>query len=327
MANSTHRVEVFRVEKLRKHPNADTLNILTVFDNYQAVVRISDFAIGDLACYVPPDNVMPDRPEFEFLKNKRIKAQSFRGIMSQGLVLKAPPGTKEGEDVAEILGVTHYVPPEDIGGGGETIAGPPFSGNTYDIDSWFRYGNVLPIGTPVEITEKIHGANTRVSFQDGKFWAGSREHWRREDAKGMFWHVIHKNEWLKRLCEQNPDCIIYGESFGKVQKLKYGATRGEVWFRVFDILTPIGYMNHVDKIAALTKAAEGDWVPFHVPILFVGPYTPQLIDDFMSGNSVVPGANHLREGIVIKPLEEMWNEQIGRLVLKAVSPEYLAKDK
>jgi len=51
MANSTHKVECFRVEHLEKHPNADTLSIIKVF-NYQAVVRTSDFRIGDLAVYI-----------------------------------------------------------------------------------------------------------------------------------------------------------------------------------------------------------------------------------------------------------------------------------
>src|SRR4051812_40930881 len=123
-SNSTHKVEVFRVEHLQKHPNGDFLNILRVFDNYQAVVRISDFKVGDLACYVPPDNILPDKPEYAFLKGRlRIKATRFRGIMSQGLVLPAPKGAKEGDDVAEALGISHYVPKTNTGhvGGGKGV--------------------------------------------------------------------------------------------------------------------------------------------------------------------------------------------------------------
>ena len=118
MANSTHKVEVFRVKKLIKHPNADTLNIMTVFDNYQAVVRIADFAVGDLAAYVPPDSILPNLPEYAFLKGSlRIKASKLRGIMSQGLVLKAPPNTNIGDDVAALLGIVHYVPSAQRSGG------------------------------------------------------------------------------------------------------------------------------------------------------------------------------------------------------------------
>src|ERR1044071_2498789 len=152
MANSTHKVEVFRVKEMQKHPNADLLSIMPVF-NYQAVVRTSDFHVGDLACYIPPDNVLPDKPEYEFLKGRRhIKASKLRGIMSQGLVLSAPVGAQEGDDVAELMGIVHYVPDIKNTGDGETISPPPFAGETYDVDSWFRYSHLIPDGTPVEIT-------------------------------------------------------------------------------------------------------------------------------------------------------------------------------
>lgn len=32
----------------------------------------------------------------------------------------------------------------------------------------------------------------------------------------------------------------------------------------------------------------------------------------------------IREGVVIKPIQEMWDYKLGRVILKAVSPEYLA---
>jgi hypothetical protein len=138
---------------------------------------------------------------------------------------------------------------------------------------------------------------------------------------------MYQNEWLQRLCKQNEDCIVYGETFGNVQSLKYGAVGGQYFFRVFDIMTPKGYMNHLDKIAVLKKAVVREWTDCYVPILYTGPYTPALIDQFASGPSLIPGANHVREGIVIKPLIETWDISVGRLILKAVSADYLSKDK
>ena len=168
MANSTHRVEVFRVEYLEKHPNADKLSIMRIFDAYQAVVRIEDYKIGDLACYVPPDNILPDKPEYSWLKGHfRIKATKLRGIVSQGLVLPCPSGYNVGDDVAEFLGITHYVPqpgsgshgPGGGGSQGQVIADPPAPGPNYDIDSWFSLRLSDPGGDDkVELTEeKLHG--------------------------------------------------------------------------------------------------------------------------------------------------------------------------
>ena len=327
MVNSTHKVEVFRVTHMEKHPNADTLSIMTVF-NYQAVVRTSDFHVGDLACYIPPDNVLPDEPQYEFLKGHRhIKASKLRGIMSQGLVLQAPAGAQEGDDVAEQLKIVHYVPDIKNSGDGEMIADPPFGGEKYDIDSWYRY-DLIPEGTPVEITEKLDGANTRASFQDGQLWIGSRENYRKEVTGGFFWRAMQQNPWLERLCRQNPDAVVYGELFGKVQALRYGAQGNQVFFRMFDIMTLKGYMNHATKMAALATAVGSElWEPCYAPVLYVGPFSKDLIAQYVNGPSTVPGATNEREGIVVKPLEEMWSPEIGRLILKAVSPIHMANAK
>jgi RNA ligase (TIGR02306 family) len=377
MANSTHKVEVFRVEHLEKHPNADSLSILRVFDNYQAVVRTDSLKLGDLACYVPPDNVLPDKEEYQFLKGKlRIKTTKLRGIVSQGLVLACPPGFKVGDDVAEHLGITHYVPvpgsgSKGKGGGGNqgmTCADPSEPGPKYDIDSWFRYGSLIPEGTNVEITEKIHGVNARASFQyvndetwfhlfnfgvpkprllqSGKFWMGSHNHYRYEDKETLFWRVFYANPWLGRLCKQNPGCVIYGEIFGNIQELKYGMPQGEA-FRVFDIWDGRRFLDRAEKQAAMEKAmipstqeflmnairslfvtnveplTIDDWADHYVPVLHVGPYSKALVEEYMNGKTTIGGAEHVREGIVIKPVREIWHQHIGRLVLKAVSPDYL----
>jgi len=70
-----------------------------------------------------------------------------------------------------------------------------------------------------------------------------------------------------------------------------------------------------------------DWIPAHTPVLYIGPYNAETVRKFISGRSAIPGADHIREGIVIKPLTEQWNPTIGRLVLKAVSPEYYEQTK
>jgi RNA ligase (TIGR02306 family) len=345
MSNSTHRCEVFRVEHLEKHPDADTLSLLRVFDAYQAVIRTSDFKLGDLAVYIPPDNVLPDEPQYAFLNGSlRIKACKLRGQISQGLVLPAPAGAQVGEDLAEQMKIVHYVPDLPMGGDGEFCTPPPFTGEKYDAESFFRYASLIPEGTMVEITEKLDGANTRVTFQEGQMWAGSREHYRKENQTGIFWRAVHENPWLENLARQNPNCVIYGETFGRVQDLRYGADGNRIFFRVFDILTPSGFMGVLERYAAMAKAlgvaleaitstwtrASGNfqtWHECHAPILYAGPYSKEIVQQLMDGPSTFPGAQHEREGVVIKPFDEKWTPEIGRLILKAVGPEHLGKDK
>jgi RNA ligase (TIGR02306 family) len=332
MANSTHKCEVFRVGPLEKHPDADTLSLIKIFDAYQAVVRTSDFKEGDLAVYIPPDNVLPDEPQYAFLNGSlRIKACKLRGKISQGLVIPAPEGAQVGDDLAEQLKIVHYVPELPVGGMGEAIAAPLFAGVTYDAESFFRFASVIPDGTMVEITEKLDGANTRVSFQDGKMWVGSRNLFLKEGT-GMFWRAVSENPWLVELCKQNPDCIVYGETFGPVQDLRYGAEGNTIFFRAYDILKPTGFMGVQERHeaiarAVLTTTGQTDWANYHAPIMYTGPYSKEIVQQLMDGPSTFPGAKHEREGVVIKPYQEAWSPEIGRVILKAVGPEHLGKDK
>jgi hypothetical protein len=70
---------------------------------------------------------------------------------------------------------------------------------------------------------------------------------------------------------------------------------------------------------------QENWEDYYVPILYTGPYRRDVIEQLMNGVSMIPGADHVREGIVIKPFTEIWDQHIGRLVLKAVSPDYLER--
>src|SRR5690349_21772622 len=107
---STFKVEVVPV-KLEKHPNADALSLVTVFDAYVLCVRTADWEGVTQAAYLPPDSVVPNTEEYAFLEGKtRIKAKKLRGIVSQGMLVPAPEGSSIGDDVAEALKITHYEP-------------------------------------------------------------------------------------------------------------------------------------------------------------------------------------------------------------------------
>lgn len=345
--NSTHKVEVFKISTMEKHPNADSLSIVK-FYGYDCIVRTSDFNIGDLVCYVPPDNVLPEKPEYEFLRSKkfRVKAMKLRGVTSQGLILKAPEGTNVGDDVAAILGITHYVPPEPKVGGAQFMARelrvlrrdnvPTFEGSTYDIESYFRYGReFFTEGDPIVITEKIHGANWRGTFQppleltwwkkllgrifkgyNDRIFVGSRNLWRADVAEDVYWAALRRYPALVDYLKANPGVIIYGEIFGKVQDLHYGK-ENDVDLVVFDAYLPsVGFIDPTDGQLALPAA-----IPV-VPELYRGKFTDDIVRSHISGNSVLAAKNgnpkQLREGIVIR------NLRTGRK-LKAVSPEYLER--
>ena len=99
MSNSTHRVNVVRIEEILPHPNADTLGIIYI-GGYQCVVKKDDYKAGDLAIYIQPDTIVPVMDQFKFLwadrefadgtvpeRLRRITVRRFRKEWSEGLLL------------------------------------------------------------------------------------------------------------------------------------------------------------------------------------------------------------------------------------------------
>lgn len=167
-----HTCDVVEI-KLEVHPNADSLSLVQVGD-FQCAVRTTDWADGDLAVYIPPDSVVPDTKEFEFLgKNKRIKARKLRGEWSVGLLIPAPVDAKVGDDYMEQLGVVHYEP--QIHGhfttGGDNVTPPPGFIPTYDVLNFRKYSGLFNDGEEVVVTEKIHGcvnSHALISMPNGE---------------------------------------------------------------------------------------------------------------------------------------------------------------
>lgn len=321
MEKSTHRVEVVRLGPITKHPNADSLGLTNVW-GYNLVVRLADWSEGTLGAYIPPDSIVPDTEAFAFLKGHlRIRVRRFRGILSQGLLVPAPDGAVEGDDVAEQLGVTHYEPPLPLSSGGETAPPPKGYHPVYDVDALRRFGHVFEPGELVFVTEKLHGASGRYVWADGHMHVGSKSEWKQESASNLWWRALDATPTLRAFCEVHPEFTVYGEVYGQVQDLKYGAAKGEVRFAAFDLLRGNGWLGP-EEMRALLLAAAVPCVP-----LLIGPvpFDFDMLVGLAEGPSAIPGADHVREGIVVRPQSERTHPEVGRVHLKLVSNGYLER--
>jgi hypothetical protein len=63
-----------------------------------------------------------------------------------------------------------------------------------------------------------------------------------------------------------------------------------------------------------------------VPVLYTGQFDWDVINKLIDGQTTVPGAKGIREGIVIRPVKERHVRGLGRLILKCVSNSYLEKE-
>ena len=318
--NESGKAIVCRV-KLEPHAESDHLAIVRD-GGRQVVVRRDEWKDGDLGVLVPVDSMVHSRaPEFSWLAGGeewvRIRPRMLRGQWSEGVLVPAPPCVFEGEDVTHLLKIKRYAPPMPSG---NSVGGPSVAVPVYDVESFNKFGHLITEGEDVVVTEKIHGANARYVYCDGKMHFGSRQQWKSEDS---IWGKAASKQ-LRRMCELNPRLVVYGEVYGWVQDLRYGASPGEVKLAVFDMYDTYEHVFLPWRFVQSTCYIHG--VPT-VPEVMRGPWDKRILE--MAGSKSLL-ADHPREGIVIQP----WNPRCssvaklpcnGRVILKKVSNEYLAR--
>jgi hypothetical protein len=97
---------------------ADFIEVATVL-GWQVVVKKGEFKVGQLVCYIQIDTVVEERPEYEFLRERkfRVRTIKLRKQISQGLIIPVSTwwkgGLKEGDDVSGYAGVTKYEKPDN----------------------------------------------------------------------------------------------------------------------------------------------------------------------------------------------------------------------
>lgn len=113
------------ISELRPIEGADKIEVALMEGlGWECVVKKGEFIVGDKIIYCEVDSVMPEKPEYEFLRDRKFRIRTIRlkGQISQGLVLHIDSLLKYGIssddayiglDVTEILGVTKYLSPSE----------------------------------------------------------------------------------------------------------------------------------------------------------------------------------------------------------------------
>lgn len=104
---------VQKIVKLTPIIGADKIEVATIL-GWEVVVKKGEYKVNDLCCYIQIDTIVPDKPEFEFLRERkfRVKTIKLRNQISQGLIVPLPKGNwKEGDNITNIIGVKKYEKP------------------------------------------------------------------------------------------------------------------------------------------------------------------------------------------------------------------------
>ena len=326
--SSEHDVVVVTIDEIVKHPNADTLSVTQV-DGRPVLFRTGEFATGDRAVYLPIDTLVPVADErFAFLAARsvngggyhRLRAIKLRGVFSMGLLVKADPSWPIGGLVHDVLGTKVYDPEAASGAAGRIRLNTPcepdpgYMAPYTDIESLRKFRWAFAPDTEVVATEKIHGANARYTYRDGRFWCGSRRTIKADTPDDIWWRALRETPGLMDMLRSCAGCTFYGEVYGRVQDLAYDAP-GSIKFVAFDAMSFAGWCDWGDLV--MTCGMHG--VPV-APVLYRGPFSG--LDDALANGPTVLGQGHCREGFVVRPVTHKWDPVMGRVIAKLVGEDY-----
>lgn len=351
-------VQVSKIDNVVVHPNAEKL-ALAIIGGWQIVIKKGEYKPGDIAIYIPPASCVPvelsDRYGFsKYLHGGRVKAARLRGEPSHGVLIPNEGKWQIGTDVAEHYGIKEYLPPppKNQGACSDQESPHPLFTKYTEIENMRHFSTVFEPGEEVVVTEKIHGTNNRVAMIEGEIMAGSHNHRRRmpmmaislpwyrrlvnfilcypppmiEDVarmqKDWYWSpakIPQVATLLNDMGMRHQQVIMFGEVFGgAIQKgVRYG-TPTQIAHRAFDLLLDGRYMDYDDFEAVCSRYGVAT-----APLLYRGPFSLEKIKELSDGKTTIGNDTHIKEGVVVRPVNERTHPKIGRVILKWVSDHYL----
>ena len=319
-----------RIKALEPIEGADAILKATVL-GWELVVKKEEFQVGSLCVYCEIDSLMPDRPEFEFLKPRgmRIKTIRLRGQISQGIclplsILPADTLIEEDADVTEVLGITKYEMPIPASLSGKIKGGFPSFIPKTDETRVQVLQNLLDkyAGTPCYIAEKLDGSSVTYYIHEGVFGVCSRNYELTEEPDNTLWKVAREMDIENKLRSLDGNFALQGELIGEGIQSNKLKIRGQTvrFFNAFQI-DKYKFFSFADFTALMQDLSL--------------PTVPIVEDNFSLINDI-PALIRLAtrksaihheawaEGIVIRPLVEK-TDIGGRISFKAINPEFLLK--
>lgn len=332
-----------RILEVKPVENSDFLDVVKVL-GWQVVTKRNDFKVGDLCIYVTLDSIVPEKPEFEFLRKEhfRIRTMKLRGELSQGIVF--PLGILNEEwlkllsmlltdaridlDVTEALGITHYEKPIPVEMKGLIKSNfPPYVPKT-DEDRIQNYPAVLTElrGTKVYATCKMDGTSWTCVYHNGEIQICTRNNSLKLEGNddNIYVRMLKKYDLQNKLEKYGKNIAIQAELCGPgIQKNRIELKKHQLYvFNVY-FIDERRYGNINDVIGICVEFG----LPM-VPVLDVWELKENMVELLEMAKGKYEGTTNDREGIVIRPVNEMYsNVMKGRMSFKVLNNDFLVKNK
>ena len=324
---------------------------------WQIIVKKGEFYPGDKCIFVEPDALMPEKPEFEFLREKkfRIKTMKMAGVLSQGICFPVdilPTGVyKVGDDVTDVLGIVKYdeygeSEPKEVKEpqrkypaflmrwawfrrlvlpSKKKVRGFPAFLKKTDEERIQNCPEILKDKRQFALTEKVDGCSLTAALVKTKTWYGKPTFEFILCSRTLrLWHDDNNHYWQASKRYNLPEVLKK-----MIGDLPWIAIQGEC---VGPKVQGNPYrLKEVDLMIFNIVTPEGRENPLNtqticmanglkpVPFLSVDvlPDTVNEMLDIATGESVVT-PGVMREGLVLRSID-------GEISFKAVSPDYLIK--
>jgi len=344
-------VEIRTILEVNPHDNADRLEQVVV-GGWNCVVKKGEYKVGDRCVFIPPDAMLPPSfYEMYGVKNylgqipsnhelatqgyMRVRATRLRGIPSYGLLIPYNEAY-DNQDLVSYWNIQKWEPPAKEECVDAEKENPHFHKYT-DVENIRNYPNILKNNELVLCFEKCHGSSIRTgiieeSDESGNLkpvWASGSHNMRRKPPEGgnksKYW-IMYEHEGIKAACEYfyseiKKPILFFAELYGiGVQDCNYGVSPT---FGVFDISIGGEYVSTQQRQMICTKYN----IP-QLPLLYSGPFSMEKIKELTDGPTTIGSPTtgfKGREGIVVRPTEERRDWEIGRVILKSISVDYLER--
>lgn len=333
-----------KIKSITSIPNADSIEVAEIL-GWKVVIKKGIFKPNDLVVYCEIDSLLPERPEFEFLRKDkfRIRTIRLRGQISQGICFPLdilPLETRwhidemekariygiygangcEGLDVTNILGIEKYEPPIPAELSGKVKGGFPsflIKTDEHRIQTLpnipLKYG-----GKEFVVTEKLDGSSCTFYWRDGEFGVCGRNFEFLEDDKNSMWKFANKNNIKEKMNSLGRNLALQGEIIGEgIQKNRYRIKGQTVRFFCIFNIDEYEYLNY-DEMHEILKNFNLESVPC-VDYNYILPNSIDEIIKYANGKSVL-NPNTEREGVVLVRYDP---NELGRLSFKVISNKFL----
>ncbi len=325
-----------RISKIEPIENADKLEKAFIL-GWQVVVLKGDFQPGDLCVYIEIDSVVPEIETFEFLRPRhfRIKTIKLRGVLSQGIAfpLSALPDSvtevQERLDVTEIMGVKHFERPISANLRGIIRGGFPgyvLRTDEPNVESIPEILNELK-GVECVSTIKVHGTSGSYIIKSNDYQVCSRNNSFKldvpENDKVVYVMMSKKYDIENKLKSLGINIALQGEVAGPgIEKNKLELKEIDLFIFNAYLIDSQKYLGH-DPLIVLCHTLGLKTVVEDQRFVF--NHTLDQLKEMAHGK--YPGTKNNREGIVIRPLHEMFSETTrGRMSFKVVSNKFRLED-